>query len=208
MSNESKLVKKENLLYALLIGFVAGFIAGAVFSVYKLNSTTTPQQAQQTQAPAGSDTALDNQTMEAIRNMEAQVTANPDNVEAWTRLGHLYFDSDQVDKAIKAYNRSIELQPGDANVLTDLGVMYRRNKQPEKAIETFEKAYGLQPDHVMSKLNKGIVLLYDLDRPEEAIATWEELLAVDPEIQLNNGMHLHQAIDEIKKELQKPKTGE
>ena len=199
MTKESTLVKKETLIYALLIGFVAGFIGGAIFAVYKLGpSTTTQPAATQSTAPPSQ---LDNQTTEAITNMEAEVTANPDNVEAWTRLGHLYFDSDQAKNAIKAYNRALELQPGNADVWTDLGVMYRRNKQPDKAIESFEKAYAIQDNHIMSRLNKGIVLLYDYNKPEEAIATWEELLAINPEAKLNNGMPLTQAIEEIKKEM-------
>ena len=201
MTKESNLVKKETLIYALLIGFVAGFIGGAVFAVYKLGPSTPTQ----TTAPqnTGTPSQLDNQTAEAIRNMEAQVTANPSNVEAWTRLGHLYFDSNQPAQAIKAYTRSLELQPGNPDVWTDLGVMYRRNGQPDKAIECFEKAYTLKNDHVMSRLNKGIVLLYDFNKPEEAIAAWEALLAINPEAKLNNGMPLIQAIDQIKQEMEK-----
>jgi len=196
MTKESNLVKKETLVYALLIGFIAGFISGAILAVYKLGPDTTTQPA--TTQAAADPSQMNNQTLEAITNMEAAVTANPDNVEAWTKLGHLYFDSDQAEKAIKAYNRSLELLPGDPDVLTDLGVMYRRNKQPEKAIESFEKAYSIMNNHVMARLNKGIVLLYDFNKPEEAIATWEELLAINPDVKLNNNMPLIQAVEEIK----------
>lgn len=199
MTKESNLIKKESLIYALLIGFVAGFIGGAIFAVYKLSPTDTHNHpATETAAPPSQ---LNNQTMEAITNMEAEVTANPDNVEAWTRLGHLYYDSDQVENAIKAYTHALELQPGNADVWTDMGVMYRRNKQPDKAIEAFEKAHSVQKDHIPSRLNKGIVLLYDFDKPEEAIAAWEELLAINPDAKLNNGMPLTQAIEEIRKEM-------
>lgn len=200
MTKESNMVKKETLIYALLIGFVAGFIGGAIFAVYKLGPSTTTQPVatqQNTVAPS----QLDNQTREAISNMEAEVTANPDNVEAWTRLGHLYYDSDQAEKAIKAYSHSLELQPGNADVWTDMGVMYRRNKQPDKAIEAFEKAHSIQKDHTPSRLNKGIVLLYDFNKPEEAIAAWEELLVINPDAKLNNGIPLTQAIEEIRKEM-------
>jgi cytochrome c-type biogenesis protein CcmH/NrfG len=199
MTKESNLVKKETLIYALLIGFVAGFISGAILAVYKLGPSTTTQPAATQSAANPSQT--NNQTIEAITNMEAAVTANPDNVEAWTKLGHLYFDSDQAEKAIKAYSRSLELIPGNPDVLTDLGVMYRRNKQPDKAIESFEKAYSIQNNHVMARLNKGIVLLYDLNKPEEAIATWEELLAINPDVKLNNNMPLSQAVEEIKQKM-------
>jgi tetratricopeptide (TPR) repeat protein len=204
MSEKNNLVKKESLIYALLIGFVIGFIGGAIFAVYKLapsNSPISPKQ-QQTQQAASNSEQLSNQTTEAIANFEAEVTAKPDNVAAWTQLGHLYYDSDQVEKAIKAYTRSLELKPDNADVWTDLGVMYRRNKQPEKAIESFEKAFSVNPKHEPSRLNKGIVLLYDFNKPEEAIAAWEEMLAINPEAKLNNGKPLTEAIEAIRKEME------
>ncbi len=206
MSEKSNMVKKETLIYALLIGFVIGFIGGAIFAVYKLAPPTPSTQPgqQQTQAPANNSEQLKNQTTAAIANFEAEVTANPDNAAAWTQLGHLYFDSDQPEKAINAYTKALALQPDNADVWTDLGVMYRRTKQLEKAIESFEKSYSIAPNHVSSRLNKGIVLLYDYNKPEEAIVVWEELLTINPEAKLNNGMPLTQAIEEIKKEMNSP----
>jgi len=206
MAEKNNLIKKETLIYALLIGFVAGFISGAIFAVYKLGPTNSTQT--QLAAPSSSTpTQLSNQTSEAIINMEAEVTANPDNVAAWTQLGHLYYDSGQTVQAIRAYTKSLALQPDNADIWTDMGVMYRRNKQPEKAIESFDKAVSVNPKHEPSRLNKGIVLLYDFNKPEEAIVAWKELLTINPQAKLNNGIPLTQAIDTIKKEMnsKKPK---
>jgi cytochrome c-type biogenesis protein CcmH/NrfG len=199
MSEKSNMVKKETLIYVLLIGFVAGFISGAVFAVYKLAPSTPHNHSTQT---SNNPDQLSNQAAEAIANLEAEVTANHENVNAWTQLGHLYYDSNQIAKAIKAYTHSLKLQPDNADVWTDMGVMYRRNKQPAKAIESFEKAYSVNPKHEPSRLNKGIVLLYDYNKPEEAIAVWEELLVVNPEAKLNNGVPLQQAIENTRKEIQ------
>ena len=205
MSEKSNMVKKEALIYALLIGFVAGFIAGAVFAVFKLAPSTqavSSGQTQKTQAQApDSSSQINQQTAEAIASYEAEVTANPDSVTAWTQLGHLYYDSDKVEMAIKAYNRSLELASNNADVWTDLGVMYRRNKQPGKAIESFNKAYSVTPKHEPSRLKKGLVLISVFNKPEEAISAWEELLTVNPQAKLNNGMPLTDAINEIRKEI-------
>lgn len=200
MTEKNGLVKKETLIYSVIIGVIVGFLSGAIFAVYKLSPATSAKQVAGTSGTSTS-TQLNNQQMEAIANLEAEVTANKDNVEAWTRLGHLYFDTGQPGQAIKAYTQSLALEPNNADVWTDLGVMYRRNKQPDKAIESFEKAYSIQPNHQYARLNKGIVLLYDLNKPQEAIAIWEELLTVNPQAKLSSGMPLQQAIEEIKKEL-------
>ena len=201
MADTKNLVKKESLFYALLIGLVVGFIGGAVFASYKLGPDTVHDHPENATDSAPAQAQLDNQAKEAISNLEAEVTAHPESVEAWTRLGHLYYDTDQVKNAIKAYAKSLELQPGNADVWTDLGVMYRRDKQPQKAIEAFEKAYSMQSDHAPSRLNKGIVLLYDLDKPEEAIAIWEELLAINPQAKMNNDLTLQDAINKIKEQM-------
>ncbi len=201
MAEKSKLVKKESLFYTLLLGLVIGFITGVVFASFKLGPETVSSSPQGSTASAPAQNQLNNQAKVAISNLEAEVTANPDNVEAWTRLGHLYYDTGQVVNAIKAYGKSLELQPGNADVWTDLGVMYRRNKQPQKAIESFEHAYSIQADHAPSRLNKGIVLLYDLNKPEEAIAVWEELLVINPQAKMSNTLTLADAIKKIKEQI-------
>lgn len=206
MTEKSTMVKKEFVFYALIAGLVTGFIGGSIFAVYKLGPNTVSTSAgPNTQAAAPVDQQqqqLEQQTMEAISSLEAEVTRDNNNVEAWTRLGHLYYDTGQVVKAISAYTRSLELQPRNPDVWTDLGVMYRRNQQPEKAIESFEKAYSIQPAHFPSRLNKGIVLLYDFDKPEAAIAAWQEVLDMDANAKMFNGMPLGEAIEEIRKKMQ------
>ncbi len=195
MSNEKKMVKKETLILAVFIAFIGGFLAGAGFAVYKLGPEETPHDHQQ-EANAMSD-----QESKAIASLEAEVTAKPDNFQLWSRLGNLYYDTDQPQKAIGAYTRSLELHSEDANIWTDLGVMYRRTKQPEKAIEAFEKAIAVDPAHQFSRMNKGIVQLYDLNDAPAAINTWEELLQVHPDAKTANGDSIREFVDHIKEEI-------
>ena len=118
-------------------------MSGIAFTVYKgARPESAPSTIYDGQSPSQND-----ETDQAILNLEAEVTANPENFENWIRLGHLYYDANQPEKAIAAYTKSLELHSGDANLLTDLGVMYRRAKQPEKAIEFFNQAIqeGSQP---------------------------------------------------------------
>jgi cytochrome c-type biogenesis protein CcmH/NrfG len=185
----------KNQLVTFFIIFVVGFLSGIAFTVYK----GSPPGA--TATSDGQAHSHDDESNQAIINMEAEVTANPENFESWIRLGHLYYDANQPEKAIAAYTKSLELHSGDANLLTDLGVMYRRTKQPEKAIELFDQAIKKDPSHLPSRFNKGIVLMYDLNDPQGAIASWEELLVIDPEAKAANGQHIHDFVDKIKAEL-------
>ncbi len=186
---------QKNHLVTYFIIFIFGFLAGIAFTVYK-GGNQNPEKIAEGQAQPQNV-----ETEQAIINMEAEVTANPGNFENWIRLGHLYYDSDQPEKAISAYTKSLELHSGDANLLTDLGVMYRRTKQPEKAIEYFDKAIEKDPGHLPSRFNKGIVLMYDLKNPQGALKSWEELLKIDPQAKTANGQSIREFVEQIKAEL-------
>lgn len=187
--------KNKQPYIAFTVIFILGFLSGIGFAVFKMgtsdgSSVTSSAQVANQEA----------QTNTAIMNMEAEVTANPENFQSWVQLGHLYFDSNQYDKAIVAYNTSLKYHSGDANLLTDLGVMYRRTKQPQKAIEWFQKAQAMDPQHQPSRFNEGIVLYYDLGDTKGAIASWEELLKINPDATAGNGQKIKEFIDQIKSE--------
>ncbi len=202
MSKDRKMVKKETLILAVFIGFIGGFLAGAGFAVYKLGPDSAPHNHEQ------SSNEVENQETQAIANLEAEVTAKPDNFQLWTQLGNLYYDTNQPEKAIKAYSRSLELHSGDANILTDLGVMYRQAKKPEKDIDSFDKAIAMDQSHQYSRMNKGIVQLYDLNNVEGAIATWEDLLRIHPDAKTAGGDSIREFVDHIKEEAHQKKANQ
>ncbi len=201
----ASIVKKEGFLLPLFIGFIIGFIAGTGFAVFKLDPGAGPVEQQQPESQGRNGASVSDQQAEAIINLKAEVASNPDNVDSWTRLGHLYYDTDQAAKAIDAYKRSLELHPSNSDVLTDLGVMYRRAGKPEKAISTFDKAIQFSPSHQPARINKGVVLLYDLNDAKGAFTIWEELLTINPNAKMPNGLPVTEYIAKTKEELkQKP----
>jgi cytochrome c-type biogenesis protein CcmH/NrfG len=194
---EGNLVKKETMLVVALIALVLGFLGGVFYSAMQSGpagsdrtaSAPAPQQEQQPD--------LTGEQARSIMNLEQEVATNPKNVEAWTQLGHVYFDTNNYVKAIGAYEKSLELSPDDPNVLTDLGVMYRRNGQPQKAVEKFDRAIAIAPSLQQPRFNKGVVLLYDMNDREGAIKTWEELLKINPNAATPSGQPLSEAIKDL-----------
>ena len=198
-------VKKSQSPILLIIVFVCGFLAGVAFAVYKLGPTATTPTPTPT-ADSQKEKQISKEQANAIANHEKETLDHPDDYQAWIKLGHLYFDTDQPEKAIAAYNRSLALHPGDANLLTDLGVMYRNTGDKTKAVESFDKAREIDAKHEPSRMNKGIVLLFDMNDPAGAIASWEELLQLNPEAKMTDGTQVREFVEQIKKELQKEKT--
>lgn len=194
-------VKKETMLIVGFICLAVGFLGGIAFSAYKggptmpLPSRVPQQPVAQPQQPKG-PTA---QQARLIQDLEKKTSQSPDDVNAWTQLGNIYFDTDQFEKSIKAYNKALDLAPDNPDVLTDLGVMYRRNKQPKKALEAFDKAIAANPRHETAWFNKGIVLLHDVNDRDGAIKAWEALIEVNPNALIPGGTQpLKEMIDRLK----------
>jgi len=184
-------VKKESLYLLIAIALLIGFISGVVFTIYKSPGDNGAQPSVASQEQNGGHN---------LPAIEEQVTATPNDPEAWVHLGNAYFDSEQFAKAIDAYTKALELAPGNPDVLTDLGVMYRRNGQPDQALVIFDKAIKAAPGHEQSRLNKGVVLLYDKQDQAGAFKAWEELIAINPMAQIPSGQLLKDFMGELKKE--------
>lgn len=196
MSNTKTPARKDSLFIYITLAFIVGFVSGAAFAVYKMGPETT-------QTATAQQSNMSDQQTQAIAHLEQEVTGDPDKFQAWTQLANLYYDTGQYPKAVKAYEKSLELHSGNANIWTDLGVMYRRTNQPQKAIEAFDKAIVMDPSHQYSRMNKGIVLMYDLDDPDGAIEAWESLLKINPDAKSASGDSIREFVDKIKTEMGK-----
>ena len=200
-------IKKERSLLVALLALVVGFLGGAAFGVYK----SVPKAPIRTPVPPrqmAQEPGLSREETRQIEDLELRTSLHPEDAEAWTRLGNAYFDAHQHAKAIDAYKRSLNLEPGDPNVWTDLGVMYRRNGQPEKAVESFDRASAADPSHDPSRLNKGIVLLHDLNDTEGAVEAWEGLAEVNPMAKAPGGQRpLSEMLEALKASLDRQESG-
>jgi len=202
-ATEGTFIRLETTVIIALIALVMGFFGGEIIDLSKPDSQTgqtgsvqpPPSVQQSTQMPA--QASIQNSK---ILELEKQVASEPGNIEAWTQLGNLYFDGNQIKQAIKAYKKSLGLSPYNPNVWTDLGVMYRRNKQPVEALGAFNKAIEIDPRHEQSRMNKGIVLMHDMEDVNAAIVALEELLKVNPLAKASNGKLISEFVERLKKD--------
>lgn len=192
-----KMVKQDFMIIVALVALVVGFLIGVVFSSMQSIQGTNQTAQQQALSPGQQGGGITPGQASQILALEGEVAVNPQNLQAWTSLGHIYFDVDRPTKAINAYNKSLAIDPTNPNVWTDLGVMYRRNKQFADAINAFERATSLSPTHEQSRFNKGVVLLYDLNDKAGAKKAWEELLTINPIAMTPNGQTLKELLATI-----------
>ena len=186
-------IKTENMLIIAFLTLTVGFVGGVFFGVYKSASSVLPQGSGQ-QAPGNHNTAELAAEIEALEKLTRE---SPDDTASWIKLGHLYFDTNQVNEAINAYETALKLQPDNPDVITDLGVMYRRAGTPQKAIAKFDQAVAINPSHQIARFNKGVVLMHDLNDPEGAVAAWRELVQLDPNAKAPSGQLVKELISQL-----------
>lgn len=182
-------VRKSTCIMLVVFSLMIGAFIGNV-------ATSLMFQQKQAAAPHATGTQGSPSVDPKQSRLEAAVAANPDDAHAWSALGHYYFDHQMPKRAIAAYQKSLNLSPNHPGVWSDLGVMYRRTGQSRKAIEAFDSAAALDPKHITARFNKGIVLLYDLENKEAALAAWRSILAIDPEAKAPDGRPMKEVIRE------------
>ena len=196
-NDDARYVRKETLWLCTLLALAVGFFSGVMFGVFKSDTVNVPGQSPPVQA---NPNAPDAGTANMIAALEKETRSNPGNLQAWVELGNSYFDTDQYEKSIQAYRKALEIDPGNANVWTDMGVMYRRNGNPQEAINAFSRAIEVNPKHEVSRMNKGIVLLHDLQDVDGALDAWEGLLEINPVAMAPTGRSVDEIVQQLKKQ--------
>lgn len=146
----------------------------AVFQIVSCQDRSTPQKQP---AFKGQNPAAGNE----IRFLKDMVAKNPDNMNAWIKLGNVFMDTQQYNEAINAYQKVLEINPDITNVRVDMGTCYRRIGRPDKALEEYTKAIARDPSHPNAHRNMGIVLGFDLGRKDQAVKELREYLRLSPQ---------------------------
>ncbi|MCL6494582.1 MAG: tetratricopeptide repeat protein [Ignavibacterium sp.] len=115
----------------------------------------------------------------AIENFK-YVTENANwNVDAWIRLGALYFDNKKYEEAEKILLQAIESFPDNYAINFILGLSLAQQSKNEDAVKYLKKAVALNPTDV-NTLSAYAYTLNQLKQDEEAILYLNKALSIDP----------------------------
>ena len=186
-------MRKETALLISLLALAVGFFGGVFLGVYKSGPSIQG-------TPGGVSPTAHKELQDQVVLLEKETQQNPSNTAAWIELGNAYFDTDQYEKSIRAYRKALDLKPDNADVWTDMGVMHRKAGRPQEAVKAFDQAIAVNPKHEVSRLNKGIVLLHDLQDSAGAVLAWEGLLEINPTAMAPGGVSVDQMVQSLKKQ--------
>ncbi|MGC4089575.1 MAG: tetratricopeptide repeat protein [Polyangiaceae bacterium] len=101
----------------------------------------------------------------------------------WLRLAGIEERLGKVADAAKSYERVLGNDPSDADALSAMDALYRRTGHWDKLISVFRRRIDLSQDGTESEaLYAQMAQVYEekLGQPDEAIAAYREVLALDP----------------------------
>jgi len=101
------------------------------------------------------------------------------NVQAWVRLGGLYFDNHKYDEAVKVMDEAIQLFPDDFTVNLILGLSLAQSNKNSDAKPYLKKATDLNPSDVTALSAYGYTLS-QLKENDEAMKYLKKALTLSP----------------------------
>jgi cytochrome c-type biogenesis protein CcmH len=120
------------------------------------------------------------QTVEqALAELAAVVSEQPENLEARVLLARSYLQTGQYPAAQTHFAEALKQAPDNAGLMVDYAESIFRAGKPDvpdaRAREWIDKALVIEPDNQRARFFSGILLL-QAGNPAEAAATWESLL--------------------------------
>ena len=164
----------------LLLGVVGGwFIRGSqapAAAAANVESAAAPGNANAQPTPEQLRKMADTQAAPLLQ--QAKTSSNDSDLLA--KIGNIYYDVQDYPTSISFYQRALKIQPSNANVRTDLATAYWYTGNPDSAIQEFNKALSYEPNKANALFNLGVVQWQGKMDIKSAVATWQKLLATNP----------------------------
>jgi tetratricopeptide (TPR) repeat protein len=178
----------RNTKVNMLFGAIAAVLTVTALTTMYLNQDA-PVIREAAKAPGGGGLPQDHppidpaqmQAAERLPEAERLSRENPQSAEYKTKLGNVYYDLGQYEKAIEAYRQSLQLHPQDASVETDMATALHYLGRHDEALAAFDRVLNYQPNFPQALYNKGVVLQTAKNDVRGALSAWETLAAVNPE---------------------------
>jgi protein O-GlcNAc transferase len=114
----------------------------------------------------------------AAEQYRLAIAGDPNNIEAYTRLGVACNRMQRFEEATTAFMRAIELAPDKAYLHNNLGFCFVLQERFDDAERCFRNAIALRPDYQRARMNLGTVLAHN-GRTDEAVAEFEKAVPRD-----------------------------
>jgi tetratricopeptide (TPR) repeat protein len=115
----------------------------------------------------------------ALEVFRAVTREDPRHPQAWSCVGFLLAERDELDGAMEAFGRALALNDADAASHFNIGFILQRQGRHEEAVARFERAVALDANVDRAWYGLGLSLA-ELGRLEEAAARFAQAAKLQP----------------------------
>jgi len=120
------------------------------------------------------------ETWKCIRWMEKVTSLDPEDPDAFYRLGVAYEKNKDFEAAIQAYKRVIKIKSDHAKAHYRTGILYLAKQEYKTAVEPLKKALKIEPDS--PEINFRLGVAHDrLQEHEKAISFFSRAVEINPD---------------------------
>lgn len=178
------------------------FLAAPVFALEDPAPAATPLSRDEATSAAltiagTADMPLD----ERLTRLEALAESNPKNEYVWAALGETRVAAGADDQALAAFDRAVDVNPDLYSAWHWVGTLNKRQQRDLVRAElAFRQALEKGAPRA-STLNELAVTLAMQDRLKDALATWEQAIAADPDwgVLYNNAIKAALGLNNMRK---------
>src|SRR5487761_2116358 len=120
---------------------------------------------------------LEGKRKEALRELNTAIENGEDTPEVLAAKGHIQFELEQFDDAIKTYERLLAAAPKHPTANFNLGICYEKLGRWQDATDAFTRSLEVDPSREEAQLGLGICLLHQ-EKPEPAIACFDKAVSL------------------------------
>jgi tetratricopeptide (TPR) repeat protein len=118
----------------------------------------------------------------ALLSFRWQAWRNPQDVAAWFKAAHIHrYVYGELDRALALYEGGLAANPDSLDLWMAKADLLVQRGEFRAALEAYDRAVALTDDKVPLIIEKSRLVLSGRNLPEEALATVNEALAIDPE---------------------------
>ena len=141
------------------------------------DSTPAPQTNGKAVSPALARSVslhLEGKRKEALKELNTAIENGEETAEIFAAKGHVQFELEQYEDAVKTYERLLALAPKHNTAHFNVGICYEKLGRWQEATDSFQKALEADPQRTEAQLGLGICLLHQ-EKPEPAAACFEKV---------------------------------
>jgi len=179
----------------LLIGLVIGYLFRGSEAPNSVTSTPSPEAA----PSAGTPGPMGQQQMPTLEQMKhmadtkaepllQQLKSDSKNAALLVQIGDTYKSAHQFKDAAAYYEKALQIDPQNAGVRTDMASCLYYGGEVDPAIAQLEEVLKADPGNPGALFNLGMIKWKSKMDADGAIATWEKLLKLHPELQNKAGV--------------------